>query len=82
MVRVYAKCFALAVALFGAAYGLRMLLVPDIVAIADRPQVTWRVELAFVLDTLQNLGAGGAALTLTLALGTLAWRLLHPPATS
>jgi len=78
MLRVYAKCFVLSVALFGAAYGLRLLLVPDIVAIADREQVTWRVELAFVLDTLQNLGAGGAAVTLALALGTAAWRLLRP----
>lgn len=82
MFRVYAKCLVLAVALFGAAYGLRLLLVPDIVAIADRPQVTWRVELAFVLDTLQNLGAGAAALTLALAIGTVTWRLLHPRAQS
>lgn len=82
MLRTLARCFVLSAALFGVAYGLRLLLVPDVVAIADRPQVTWRVELAFVLDALQNLGAGAAALTLLLALGTLAWRLLRPRAAS
>jgi len=78
MLRVYARCFGLSVALFGVAYGLRLLLVPDVVAIADRTQITWRVEFAFVLTALQNLGAGGAAVTLALALGMLAWRWLRP----
>ncbi|MDR3464581.1 MAG: hypothetical protein P4M07_01420 [Xanthobacteraceae bacterium] len=82
MLRVYAKCLALFAALFCVSYGLRILVVPDIVAIADREQATWRVEVAFVLDTLQNLGAGGAALTVALGVGTLALRLLRPPAAS
>jgi type II secretory pathway component PulF len=82
MLRVYAKCLALFAALFCVSYGLRLLVVPDIVAIADREQATWRVEIAFVLDTLQNLGAGGAALTVVLAVGAMAWRLLQPPAPS
>jgi hypothetical protein len=80
--RLYLKFILLFAALFCAAYALRLVLVPDVVAIADsEQQSTWKVEVAFVLTTLEYLGAGGAALTLLLAIGTPLWRRRRPPAT-
>jgi hypothetical protein len=72
------KFLVLFAAAFGAAYGLRLATVPDVVAIADRHQPTWQIELAFVLDTFENLALAGAAITLMLALGA-AFRQLYPP---
>jgi hypothetical protein len=81
--KLYLKFIVLFAVIFCAAYALRHLVVPDIVAIADNdlPQSTWKVEVAFVLTTLENLGMGGAALTLLLATGTALWRRLRLPAT-
>ncbi|MGO9357779.1 MAG: hypothetical protein ACLP1D_08885 [Xanthobacteraceae bacterium] len=79
--RAYVKFFVLFAALFCAAYALRLAVVPDIVAVAEGEQATWRVEVAFVLVTLENLGIGGFALTLLLATGASLWRRLRPPAT-
>lgn len=80
--RTFLKMLALFVAMFCVAYALRVLFFSDIVAVADKEQVTWRVEIAFLLHTCENLGLGGAALIVLLALGMSAWRLLRPPAAS
>jgi hypothetical protein len=69
---------ALFAAVFCAAYALRVVFVPDAVAIADREQPTWQVEAAFVLDALENLGLAGAAITILLALGVSQRQLLRP----
>lgn len=78
--RTYLKVLALFVAMFCVAYALRVLFFADVVAVADKEQVTWRVEIAFLLQTCENVGLGGAALVVALALGLSAWRLLRPPA--
>ena len=42
--RAYVKFFVLFAALFCAAYALRLAVVPDIVAVAEGEQATWRVR--------------------------------------
>ena len=71
------KIFLLAVALFGAAFGVEHWLVPDVVPVgfAEEPQSLWALETAFVLRAIELMAAGVAVLSLVIMLGVLAKRL-------
>jgi len=59
---------ALAVLVTAASFGARWLWLPDVSALTDRERPTWQVELAFLLDSLSNVGLAGIAVLMVLAL--------------
>ncbi len=65
--RIYLKAMLLFAVTFATAYAARALIVPDVVPIADRPQPGWQVQVAFLLTSVQNIGAFGMALVTVLA---------------
>ncbi|MET0219227.1 MAG: hypothetical protein ABW213_01070 [Tardiphaga sp.] len=67
--------FAL-ITVFG--YGVRMVVVPDVLPIGDRQQAGWDVHIAFLLMAVQNIGLIGMAILAVLALSTEIRRLLAP----
>jgi hypothetical protein len=66
--RVFLKSFLLFALTFSAAYVARILIVPDVVPIADGKQSGWQVQIAFPLTSVQNIGLFGMALVMILAL--------------
>ena len=66
--RIFLKSFLLFVLTFSAAYVARILIVPDVVPIADGEQSGWQVQIAFLLTSVQNIGLFGMALVVILAL--------------
>jgi len=65
--RIFLKALLLFALIFAAAYLARALIVPDVVPIADRPQPGWQVQVAFLLTSVQNIGAFGMVLVMVLA---------------
>lgn len=64
------KAIGLLALIFLAAHAAQLYFVPDIVAgiFAENPQSPWKVNLAFVLTTIQYISAISAALFATLAI--------------
>jgi hypothetical protein len=59
----------LSAAVVAATHTLRIIFLPDVVAIADtdEPRSFWVLQAAFLLQTLENIGAMGALLVLAAA---------------
>ncbi len=66
--RIFLKSLLLFASIFAAAYLARILIVPNVVPIADGEQSGWQLQLAFLLTSVQNVGLFGMALVLLLAL--------------
>ena len=66
--RIFLKAFLLFALIFSAAYIARILIVPNVVPIADGEQSGWQVQIAFVLTSVQNIGLFGMGLVMLLAL--------------
>ncbi len=66
--RIFLKSFLLFALTFSAAYVARILVVPDVMPIADSEQSGWPVQIAFLLTSVQNVGLFGMALVMILAL--------------
>jgi len=62
------KLLLLFASIFAVAYVTRAMIVPDVVAIADREQSGWQVQVAFFLTSVQNIGLFGMFLVMILAL--------------
>jgi hypothetical protein len=54
--------------IFSASYIARILMVPNVVPIADGEQSGWQVQIAFVLTSVQNIGLFGMGLVMLLGL--------------
>jgi len=65
--RIFLKSLLLFASIFAAAYIARILIVPNVVPIADGEQSGWQVQTAFVLTSVQNIGLFGMGLVLLLA---------------
>ena len=48
--RIFLKSFLLFALIFSAAYMVRILIVPDVVPIADGEQSGWQIQIAFCFD--------------------------------
>jgi hypothetical protein len=68
--RIFLKSFLLFALIFSAAYIARILIVPNVMPIADGEQPGWQVQVAFILTSIQNIGLIGLALVVVLALLT------------
>jgi hypothetical protein len=66
--RIFLKSLLLFASIFTAAYVARILIVPDVVPIAEREQSNWQIQLAFFLTSVQNIGLFGMALVVLVAL--------------
>jgi hypothetical protein len=66
--RTFLKSLLLFASIFAAAYVARILIVPDVVPIAEGEQSSWQVDVAFVLTSVQNVGLFGTAVVMLLAL--------------
>ena len=66
--RVFLKAFSLFALIFSAAYIARVLIVLDVVPIADSEQSGWPIQIAFVLTSVQNMGLLGIVLVVLVAL--------------
>lgn len=67
----------LCLAVFFAALGIRLTLVPDVVAVAyaEGPQSVWALETAFLLRSVENVAlAAGAIVLVVMAAGFIARR--------
>jgi hypothetical protein len=65
--RIFLKCLLLFASIFVAAYVARILIVPDVVPIAEGEDPNWRIQLAFLLTSVQNVGLFGMAVVLIAA---------------
>jgi hypothetical protein len=66
--RIFLKCLSLFAFIFVAAYVARILIVPGVVPIAEGEDPNWRIQVAFFLTSLQNVGLFGIALVVLVAL--------------
>ena len=66
--RAFLKSLLLFASIFAAAYVARILIVPDVVPIAEDEQSTWQLDVAFVLTSVQNIGLFGVGVVTLLAL--------------
>jgi hypothetical protein len=66
--RIFLKSFSVFAITFAAAYVAHILIVPDVVPIADGEQSGWQVQVAFLLTSVQNIGLFGMTLVAILAL--------------
>jgi hypothetical protein len=66
--RIFLKSVLLFALIFSAAYIARILIVPNVVPIADGEQSGWQVQIAFVLTSVQNIGLFGMGLIVLLGL--------------
>jgi hypothetical protein len=66
--RIFLKSFLLFALIFSASYIARILMVPNVVPIADGEQSGWQVQIAFVLTSVQNIGLFGMGLVMLLGL--------------
>ena len=69
--RIFLKSLLLFASIFAAAYVARILIVPDVVPIAEGEQSNWPIQLAFFLTSVQNIGLFGMALVVLVALPSL-----------
>jgi hypothetical protein len=73
----------ISVAVFGAAFAARMVLAPNVVAVAyaEEPQSIWAPETAFLLQSIENVALLAAGLMLALIIGSAIWPKLRgsPP---
>jgi hypothetical protein len=73
--RIFLKCLLLFASIFAAAYIARLLIVPDVVPIAEGEQSNWQIQVAFLLTSVQNIGLFGMALVVLVALPSQIKRL-------
>ena len=66
--KTFLKSLLLFALVFAAAYAARILIVPDVVPIAEGEQSSWQVDIAFLLTSVQNIGLFGMTLVILLAL--------------
>jgi hypothetical protein len=66
--RIFLKSLLLFALIFSAAYIARILMVPNVIPIADGEQSGWQVQIAFVLMSVQNIGLFGMGLVMLLGL--------------
>ena len=66
--RTFLKSLLVFVSIFAAAYVARILIVPDVVPIAEGGQSGWQIDVAFFLTSVQNIGLSGTSLVVLLAL--------------
>jgi hypothetical protein len=66
--RTFLKSLLVFVSIFAAAYIARLLIVPDVMPIAEGRQSGWQIDVAFFLTSVQNIGLSGTALVVLLAL--------------
>jgi len=69
----------LSLALFCVAAATRLLLVPDVVAVAyaEGPQPIWQLETALLLQSIENVALLGAGLLLVLIVGGVVWPIIQ-----
>jgi hypothetical protein len=65
---IFLKSLLLFALVFATAFVARVLIVPDVVPIADGEQSGWPVQVAFFLTSVENIGLFGMVLTMLLAL--------------
>jgi len=66
--KAFLKSLLLFASGFAAAYAARILIVPDVVPIAEGEQSSWQIDVAFLLTSVQNIGLFGMILVILLAL--------------
>jgi hypothetical protein len=64
----FLKSLLLFASVFAAAYAARILIVPDVVPIAEGEQSSWQIDVALLLTSVQNIGLFGMILVILLAL--------------
>jgi hypothetical protein len=62
------RAMALFALIFGAAYLIRVAIVPNVMPIADTEQPGWQLQFAFVVKAIENVGLFGMIIALLLAL--------------
>jgi hypothetical protein len=60
--RIFLKSLLLFASVFAAAYIARILIVPNVMPIADGEQSGWQVQIAFLLTSVKNIGLLGIVL--------------------
>ena len=63
----FLKSLLLFASIFAAAYVTRILIVPNVVPIAEGEQSNWQVQIAFFLMSVQNIGLFGMVLIVLVA---------------
>jgi len=66
--RIFLKSLLLFASIFVAAYMARILIVPNVVPIAEGEQSNWQIQVAFFLTSVQNIGLFGMVLVVLVAL--------------
>jgi hypothetical protein len=66
--KTFAKSLLLFALVFAAAYAGRILIVPDVMPIAEGEQSSWQVDVAFLLTSAQNIGLFGMIIVILLGL--------------
>jgi len=66
--RVQIKAIVLFIFIFAAAYTLRVIIVPNVVPIAEGEQPSWQLQFAFALKSIENIGIFGMVIVLLLAM--------------
>jgi hypothetical protein len=66
--RIFCKSLLLFALIFLAAYVARILIVPNVMPVADREQPDWQIQVAFFFNSVQNIGLIGMAVVMLLAL--------------
>jgi hypothetical protein len=64
----FLKSLLLFASVFAAAYAARILIVPNVMPIAEGEQSSWQIDVAFLLTSVQNIGLFGMILVILLAL--------------
>jgi hypothetical protein len=66
--RTLLKSLLLFASIFAAAYMARILIMPNIVPIAEGEESNWQIQVAFFLTSVQNIGSFGMVLVALVAL--------------
>jgi hypothetical protein len=69
--RIFVKSLLLFASIFAAAYIARVLIVPDVVPIAEGEESNWQIQVAFFFMSVQNIGLFGMVLVVLVALPSL-----------
>lgn len=74
--RIFVKSLLLFASIFAAAYLARVLIVPDVVPIAEGEEPNWQIQAAFFFMSAQNIGLFGMVLVVLVALPSLVKNLV------
>jgi hypothetical protein len=66
--RIFCKSLLLFTLIFLAAYVARILIVPNVMPVADGEQSNWQIQVAFFFTSVQNIGLIGMTVVMLLAL--------------